>query len=45
MERANKMLNKSEEIGEVFRHFTKNDWVFDTRKSDLVMKMMNEEER
>mmetsp|Transcript_12766 Transcript_12766/g.12666 ORF Transcript_12766/g.12666 Transcript_12766/m.12666 type:complete len:103 (-) Transcript_12766:2218-2526(-) len=38
-------IDKCEEIGQQFEHFTKNEWIFDTKNSMKILDMLNHEER
>ncbi len=38
-------VDKCEEIGKIFYHFTKGEWIFDNSQSLKVAKTMSEEER
>jgi hypothetical protein len=35
-------VEKCEEIGKIFKHFTKTEWIFDNSNAQLMIKYMNE---
>ena len=39
------MLSRAKEIGEIFRHFTTNEWIFSTKNLTDISKTLSKEER
>ena len=38
-------IDKCEEIGKQFEHFTKNEWIFDTKNTMKILEMLTPEEK
>lgn len=38
-------VDKSEEIGDLFRHFTCHEWIFDNKNTLTIWKSLSEEEK
>lgn len=40
-----KMLGRSRNIGDIFKHFTCNEWIFSTKNLSIIEKSLSEEDR
>ncbi len=45
MAQLHEAVQKCEEIGALFEHFTKNEWIFDNQSVSRVSKLLSEEEK